>query len=246
MRRDVAVPAEVVHLTAFAVTDAGKVVVGDTVVLTDAAPVEELRIRRFGSQARLRWVWPDGAVSAVVTWTPEKRADGWQEPARTVRCTRRAFFDGGGFRLDVGHGGGVFAVRAGYGYEAAQVLAPPVEVELTGEGVRASWSLRRRPGSVPLLTRHYELLVSVELGCVLPDLVVVEGRRRLPPTSVDEGTPVVTLPSRAVDAGETVVVGAVEPPGRGPSWLVCFADPASSAGDEIVLVPPPTREMWRR
>jgi hypothetical protein len=244
MRRDVAVPADVVHLTALAVSAAGALV-GNTVVLSDAAPVRGVQVRRFGPQVRLSWDWPDGAVAAVVTWTPERRSDGEQEPGRTVRCTRRAVLDGGGFRLDVGHGGGTFAVRAGYGYEASQVLAPPVEIELTGEGVPVSYGWRRRPGSIPFLTRHHDLLVRADLACLLPDLVVVEGRDRLPPTAPDEGERVVPIPSRRVEAGETVVV-AVDPPERGPSWLVCFVDPASTIGDEIVLQPPSTRELRRR
>ena len=245
MRRDVAVPADVVHLTALAVSGA-VALVGNTVALSDAAPVRGVRARRFGPQVRLSWDWPDGAVAAVVTWTPAARPDGRQEPGRTVRCTRRAVLHGGGFRLDVGHGGGTFAVRAGYGYEASQVLAPPVEIELTGEGVPVSYGWRRRPGSIPVLSRQHDLLVTAELACVLPDLVVVEGRDRLPPASADEGERLdVPLPSRHVEAGETVVV-AVDPPGRGPSWLVCFVDPASTVGDEIVLRPPPTRELRRR
>lgn len=241
MRRTVPVTDTVSHLTALAVT-ATRAVVGDTVVLADAAPVGDVRLRRFGPQTRLRWEWPADAVAAIVTWTPE---GGGPSEARTVRCSRREFFDGGGLALDVGYGAGTLAVRAAYGYESAQVLAPPIEAALSAEGVPVRYQISRRPGTVPIATRHYQVLVSAEQDCVLPDLVVVESHRKAPPTGVRREEIVERVPSRRVVAGETVVI-PVDPPGRGSSWLVCLVDDDSTVGDPIVLLPPPTRELRRR
>jgi hypothetical protein len=244
MRRDISVPAEITHLTALAVTPSGAVV-GDTVVLSDAAPIGDLRVLRFGPELRARFEWPQGAVVAVASWTPAAASDRDPE-VLMVRCSRRAFFDGRGLILRPGYGAGTLAVRAAYGYEPAEVLALPVEVAVPSDGVPVHYRIRPRPGAVRFLSRRCEVVVCAESACALPRLLVVEARGRLPPAGPHDGKVIASEPGRRVEAGEAVVI-PVDPAGRRASWVVCFVDADDSGeSDPIVLVPPPTPELWRR
>lgn len=251
VRREVMAPDEPFYLTALTV--AGRdAVVGVTVQLTAATPVRELAVRRFRCEARLSWVWPDDAVSAVVSWRPDGGAAAASEGpnvAESVRCSRRAYQDGGGLSVPVGHLAVTIEVRAAYGYDDAQVLAPPVEVRLEALGVPVSYRIRRRPWTLPppLGRRRYEVVLTAAAACDLPDLVVVEGRTRLRPEAPEQGVPVATQPRRSVEAGEPVLL-SVDPTSPGPSWLVCFVDPQPLGdGDAgIILEPPPVPEQRRR
>ena len=127
--------------------------------------------------------------------------------------------------------------RAGAAQLAARELpVSPVETARSAEEVTVHYRIRRRSGARRFARRHYEMLVTAEQDCVLPDLVLVEGHKKDPPTEVGEGEIVGWSPSRQVVAGETVVI-AVDLLGPGPSWLVCLVEHATVADDIALLLP---------
>jgi hypothetical protein len=90
------------------------------------------------------------------------------------------------------------------------------------------------------------VLVTVEDACHLPDLVVIESRSEYRPTKVGAGQIVGRLHGRRVEAGEVLAI-PVDLTSRGPSWLACFVDPATTHGrDQVVIEDPPESESRRR
>jgi hypothetical protein len=250
MSREIPIPTDAAHVTIYAIRDQ-MAVVGDTVALSEAQPVRDLQVDRFGRQAVLGWGWPAGAVAALVTWAPSTTPTGAAN-SREIRCTPRDLERG--LRIDVGHHGATFAVRAVYGYLDNQVLSPPVGCELAAMGVplrysivRRRWSLGRRRRSERADAHwHFDVLVTVDDACLLPDLVVIESRSENRPTKVGGGQIVGRLHGRRAEAGEVLAI-PVDLTTSGPSWLVCFVDPATTHGrDEVVIEDPPESESRRR
>lgn len=250
LRLDLPCPDDPVHLTAFLRTPVGAIV-GATVALSGAAPVRNLTARRFQREARLSWVWPDGATAVVAQWYPDPRPGAPPPPeGGPQRCSRRAFFDGGGLTVPVGYGAVTIEIRASYGYEASPLLAPPVQVRVEAMVVAVRYEIRDPRWSLGSLRRggrRCEVLLTAEVACDLPDVVVVEGRDRKHPEAADRGAIVGRLPARPVEAGESVAL-PVDLPDPGPSWLVCLVDPGADPDgtDEIRLEHPPTSQLWRR
>ena len=69
MSCELTLPQARTFVTAITLGDADAVV-GRTVEITRKAPVRGLSARRFGSEVRLTWIWPDEAASAYVAWQP--------------------------------------------------------------------------------------------------------------------------------------------------------------------------------
>jgi hypothetical protein len=250
MSREIPIPADAAHVTIYAIRDQ-TAVAGDTVELREAQPVRDLQVDRFGRQAVLGWGWPTGAVAALVTWSPLTTSTGVAIP-REVRCTPRDLDRG--LRIDVGHHGGSFAVRAVYGYLDNEVHAPPVEHEFPAMGVPLRYSVvhrrwpfaRRRRSKRHDARWHYEVLVTAEDACLLPDLVVIESRAEHRPAKVGGGQVVGRLRGRRVESGEVLPI-LVDLNTPGPSWLACFVDPATGQGrDDVVIEHPPESESRRR
>ena len=245
--RQIAVPAEVAHLTIYAIRNKSATV-GPTVALSEAQPVRGLQVDRFGREARLGWGWPEYAVSAEVTLIPAGSA----VPARTLTCNHRSLQRG--LHVDIGHRGWTFSVRAVYGFESNRVLAPPVTFDLPPMGVpirytieRRRWRGRASRNAAGVGKRwHYDVRVTVEDDCRLPGLRVVESRAERRPATPSAGATVASSPPRDVTAGEVVVI-PVDLSRPGPSWLALVVDPTATTGcDAVAIEHPPESESRRK
>lgn len=81
----------VVRILAATRTDDG-LLIGEDVVVGDAAPPQDVRAERFGDDVKLSWVWPDGDVVIQLEWR-----DG--HGRRRRRVTRAAYTAQGGVRI---------------------------------------------------------------------------------------------------------------------------------------------------
>ncbi|MGH4010564.1 MAG: hypothetical protein ACRDTH_20800 [Pseudonocardiaceae bacterium] len=217
--------------------------VGPAGGVSAAAPVRNLSALRFQEEVRLRWIWPDNATAALVTWRPEA---GHREPTGGRLCSLRAYLGEGGFSATIGHTAMVVEVRAVYGDPHGRARSPATEITVPALGVPVRYRIRRPAWTfpAPLGPRRYTVELAAAYPCELPDLVVVESRIRTQPSTPHQGEPVARVERRMLAAGEPVCVEVrLDPPG--PSWLQCFVDPDRHSEDEvgIVLQPPPVHEQ---
>jgi hypothetical protein len=214
-----------------AVTKVGRrAVAGARAELGLAEPVRELVARRLvgtdgPDQAELSWVWPEGAVSSIITW-----------PGGQRRCTLRAYADDGGVLLPVGQDAEDIQVSAVHPDIVAELVSLPVAVTVAGRkaSVRYRWL---KAGPTRRSRRVLEL--TTDRSCQLPELVVVRSTEPYPPDDAAEGIEVTRLPPAAITPAAPLKI-PVDLPGKAAGFLACF-----TAGDNsgVLLFPPPPNEM---
>jgi hypothetical protein len=229
--------------------------VGQTVEVTRQAPVRGLSCRRFGDQVRLTWIWPDEAAVAYVAWQPS--AGGEDQPGSSAgrqqfRCSRRAYEAEGGFSASMGHVAQRVEVWAVIAAEGDEHFTDPAEIEVPALGTPVRYDFRPVPGLLNGFLglvgrrRQRELRLSADVPCVVPDLIVVESRQQVMPLTSHGHRIVLRIPGRPIDPG-TPYRELITLDGDGPSWIVCFPDPARppTARTQVTLFPPPVgRQRW--
>jgi len=209
-------------------------------------PVRELAASRMRDQARLGWVWPDGATDTVISW-----------PGGERHCSRRVYIDEGPPMIPLGPEAATVEVRAVYPRSDGRVTSPAARANVPELGVAVGYRIRRAEG---LATRFGRLgqrglqRVGIELGAEaaagqavrMPALVVVRSTGPYAPDDPAEGQVVARVEPQPLEPGQTVTV-PVEV-AWGPAWLACFVDPAAPAADarRVLLFPPPAQEMRLR
>jgi hypothetical protein len=219
-----------------AVTVAGdQAVVGVSVRVTAAPPVEGLRAERFDTSVRLGWTWPEDACAAIISWRPEERGtETWT--GGELRCTRRQYASDGGFETLMGPESVRVDVRAVVPFEGGEAVSSAASVTVPGRAV-----LDYRVESAGLLRRDRVVHLVAEEDCTMPEVVVVYADGPVQPHSADQGTVLAVLPAQYLSAGEWVSVRVRPPRGTGQGWLMCF--PAEDDGRGVRLRQPPVKEL---
>lgn len=219
-----------------AVTVAGdQAVVGVSVRVTAAPPVEGLRAERFDTSVRLGWTWPEDACAAIISWRPEERGtETWT--GGELRCTRRQYSSDGGFETLMGPESVRVDVRAVVPFEGGEAVSSAASVTVPGRAV-----LDYRVESAGLLRRDRVVHLVAEEDCTMPEVVVVYADGPVQPHTADQGTVLAVLPAQYLSAGEWVSVRVRPPRGTGQGWLMCF--PADDDGQGVRLRQPPVREL---
>ncbi|WP_150250408.1 hypothetical protein [Nocardiopsis deserti] len=219
-----------------AVTVAGdQAVVGVSVRVTAAPPVEGLRAERFDTSVRLGWTWPEDACAAIISWRPEERGtETWT--GGELRCTRREYSSDGGFETLMGPESVRVDVRAVVPFEGGEAVSSAASVTVPGRAV-----LDYRVESAGLLRRDRVVHLVAEEDCTMPEVVVVYADGPVQPHTADQGTVLAVLPAQYLSAGEWVSVRVRPPRGTGQGWLMCF--PADDDGQGVRLRQPPVREL---
>lgn len=219
-----------------AVTVAGdQAVVGVSVRVTAAPPVEGLRAERFDTSVRLGWTWPEDACAAIISWRPEERGtETWT--GGQLRCTRRQYSSDGGFETLMGPESVRVDVRAVVPFEGGEAVSSAATVTVPGRAV-----LDYRVESAGLLRRDRVVHLVAEEDCTMPEVVVVYADGPVQPHTADQGTVLAVLPAQYLSAGEWVSVRVRPPRGTGQGWLMCF--PADDDGTGVRLRQPPVREL---
>ncbi|MFC9086307.1 hypothetical protein [Nocardiopsis dassonvillei] len=219
-----------------AVTVAGdQAVVGVSVRVTAAPPVEGLRAERFDTSVRLGWTWPEDACAAIISWRPEERGtETWT--GGQLRCTRRQYSSDGGFETLMGPESVRVEVRAVVPFEGGEAVSSAATVTVPGRAV-----LDYRVESAGLLRRDRVVHLVAEEDCTMPEVVVVYADGPVQPHTADQGTVLAVLPAQYLSAGEWVSVRVRPPRGTGQGWLMCF--PADDDGTGVRLRQPPVREL---
>ncbi|MCP3016450.1 hypothetical protein NGM33_24270 [Nocardiopsis dassonvillei] len=219
-----------------AVTVAGdQAVVGVSVRVTAAPPVEGLRAERFDTSVRLGWTWPEDACAAIISWRPEERGtETWT--GGQLRCTRRQYSSDGGFETLMGPESVRVDVRAVVPFEGGEAVSSAATVTVPG---RAVLDYRVEPAG--LLRRDRVVHLVAEEDCTMPEVVVVYADGPVQPHTADQGTVLAVLPAQYLSAGEWVSVRVRPPRGTGQGWLMCF--PADDDGTGVRLRQPPVREL---
>ncbi|QUX28089.1 hypothetical protein KGD83_22905 [Nocardiopsis akebiae] len=219
-----------------AVTVAGdQAVVGVSVRVTAAPPVEGLRAERFDTSVRLGWTWPEDACAAIISWRPEERGtETWT--GGQLRCTRRQYSSDGGFETLMGPESVRVDVRAVVPFEGGEAVSSAASVTVPGRAV-----LDYRVESAGLLRRDRVVHLVAEEDCTMPEVVVVYADGPVQPHTADQGTVLAILPAQYLSAGEWVSVRVRPPRGTGQGWLMCF--PADDDGRGVRLRQPPVREL---
>ncbi|NKZ01657.1 hypothetical protein [Nocardiopsis alborubida] len=219
-----------------AVTVAGdQAVVGVSVRVTAAPPVEGLRAERFDTSVRLGWTWPEDACAAIISWRPEERGtETWT--GGELRCTRRQYSSDGGFETLMGPESVRVDVRAVVPFEGGEAVSSAASVTVPGRAV-----LDYRVESAGLLRRDRVVHLVAEEDCTMPEVVVVYADGPVQPYTADQGTVLAVLPAQYLSAGEWVSVRVRPPRGTGQGWLMCF--PADDDGTGVRLRQPPVREL---
>ena len=203
-----------------------RAVAGARAELGLAEPCRGLEAERLYDEAQLSWIWPDGAIDAIVTW-----------PGGERRWSRRVYDDEGGVRIPVGPGEAVVRVSAVHPDPAGELVASavPVTIPPRPAEVRYRWlrGFPARPGR-----RLLEL--TADRPCELPELVVVHSSAAFPPDEPDEGTEVTRLPAASISPASPLRI-PVPVPRRARGYLACFTAPGH--GTAVLLFPPPPGEM---
>jgi hypothetical protein len=238
-------PTPPAYVTAITVRDA-EAVIGSTVEVTKGAPVQDLSWLRFGEEVRLSWKWPAEAIAAYVAWQPVN-GDGQRAPAASRqqrKCTRRAYETEGGFAALMGRLAQRVEVWAVFAEGDQEVKSAPAEVEVPAIGPVVRYSFRRV--GLPSLVRgrrRREVVLSCELPCVLPDLVIVESAQSARPLGPDGGKIVKRIPSRSIDPSTPERVEFELDPHS--TWVACFIDPGQPPviRNRVTLMDPPVEEL---
>jgi hypothetical protein len=188
-------------------------------------PVDGLRAERKQDEAELSWVWPKGAIDALVRW-----------PGGEQRRSRREYHDEGGPVITVGAAETTVEVRAVYSRQGRQVVSSCTRVLVPARGVAVSYQIR---GASRWQPSELAFELTAERAVRLPPLVVVRGTAPHPPGDAYEGEVIARRPPQDIEPCRPVSFTVTVPGGRG--CVACFVDPAAppDQASAIVLYPPP-------
>lgn len=249
MIHELMLPPSPTFVTALTIREADAMS-GRTVEVTRGAPVRGLSARRFDEELRLTWSWPDEAIAAYVAWEP-LTAEAQRGPSvgrQQRRCSRRQYDAEGGFAAAMGHAAQRIEVWAVFRGNGKDEFTAPAEIEVRASAIRVRFEVRRVPG---LLTgarggRRRELVLVSEQPCTLPDLIVVECRHPVAPTTPHNDPIVEKIPGGRLEPGAPWRK-VVELSPEGPSWVVCFVDPTQPTarrGGVTLVGPSAVRQLW--
>ncbi|HEY0378375.1 MAG TPA: zinc ribbon domain-containing protein [Pyrinomonadaceae bacterium] len=226
------------------VTIAGDVaVVGTTRRFVALPDVSKLVAEDFGQYLQLRWEWPPGCQSALVTWRP----DAFPQDAYDTSASKREISKGeyerqGGFRIEAPAksaykfavfaatkegGETVYSASVREGSRAELRTAPPIAVSY-----RLSRGTFRRGRFT--LTLSGEQAVSK-----LPDVVVVMKRGDLQPLRSDDGSVVASFGGASLTVGGEAQFQFELNGAQRPVYLRLFFRDAASYQSYRLIDPPP-------
>jgi hypothetical protein len=191
-----------------------RAVVGNSVSLELSAVVTGLHIRRQWDTVRVGWLWPDGVHEARVSWTTATEGG-------NLSCSRRAFLDEGGVRLELGPQAATIAVRTVVRQRHTEVLSAPAIGEIPARPPRVTWLLEREGWP----RRRSMLELSADQSCAVPQLVLAI------PGGGAGGPELGCLAPRWIAAGRDhrTDVTDIVPPALVDEVICTFADPATAA-----------------
>jgi hypothetical protein len=193
---------------------AGTAVVGEPVRVGVTEPVQDLRVRRTGTEAGLAWVWPPSVSLVEVAFAP---ADG---TAGSRRLVTRGQYAESGCWLEIGNAGGRIAVRGVSRGRGGDAYSAAVSATVEGAPVGLEYHLDRLGGR---FSRTRQLRVTVDRSCHDVELILVAFRGPVMPTRAEQGV-VLHHFSRLTLTPEAAWIVPFETP-RGfarPYWLRCF------------------------
>jgi hypothetical protein len=206
-----------------------RALVGPTVSVATASPVERLRATRHGTRGRLQWNWPAGAHRCRISWWVGENTE---DIARFAECGKRQYHDDGGFEIDVGERPTKVTVVTVHRDADGEIVSPAVEATVPGPGVTVRYAFRRRTKWAPW--QRSRLILTTDRPCQIPPLTVVHSPGRVLPLRVESGTPILRLPAIDLSPDAPLSVPVTEPDGAGESRLGCFF--AGPTPAEITLV----------
>ena len=176
-------------------------------------------------EARLGWIWPVGAASAIVSW-----------PGGARRYSRHEYHADGGAVIPVGPGEVTFEVAAVHADSDGEHRAAPVSVTLPAELSKAGYRWRRDHW---YRRADWMLELTAEQDCELPELVIVRAAA-FPPGAPADGVVVGRLAPAKIGPANPVS-HAVTVPRDWAGFLACFV--ADEADGELLLFQPPPSEL---
>jgi hypothetical protein len=203
-----------------------RAVAGARAELGLAEPCRGLDGQRLLDDAQLSWIWPDGAVAAIISW-----------PGGERRCSRREYDDEAPVSIPVGPAAAMIRVSAVHADPPGELLAPAVPVTIAARGARVRY--RWLKGG-PLHPGRRLLELTTDRDCELPELVVVQSAASFPPGEAADGVEVTRLPGAPIRPGTPLRV-PVQLPRRASGFLACFT--AAGRDADVLLFPPPPGEM---
>jgi hypothetical protein len=203
-----------------------RAVAGARAELGLAEPCRGLEAQRLLDEAQLSWIWPAGAVNAIITW-----------PSGERRCSRRVYEDEGGVRIPVGPGEAIVRVSTVHPDPAGELVAAAVPVTVPARATEVRYRWRK---GFPMRPGRRLLELTADRACELPELVVVHSRAAFPPGEPDEGTELIRLPAASISPASPLRIPVPVPRGV-KGYLACFTVPGRDTS--VQLFPPPPGEM---
>ncbi|PPF43822.1 hypothetical protein C5B85_11775 [Pseudoclavibacter sp. AY1F1] len=223
-------PTGIVKVAPLTVTDGGYLV--GTPVVTGAAPSPtNIVSEQFGDELRLSWVWPSGDHLMELRWVQESRS-------RRRRVTHARYRAEGGAKLAGASGISQLTIATVDSLDDREwTSAPiPVEVNLSAESGRASYSLQiKRALFGGKRTIHISARTS-DRGIRIPvDVILKQGT--IMPMDASEGRTLAQIDldfTRSSEYAHRLEVEKLQ----SPFWICLFSRDAS-----LQLEPPATSEM---
>lgn len=212
-----------------------RALVGPTVSVASASPVERLRATRHGTRGRLQWVWPEGAHRCRISWWACENPENTQNIENTAQfaeCGKRQYHDDGGFEIDVSERPTQVSVVTVHRDADGEIVSPAVEATVPGQEVTVRYAFRRRTKWAPW--QRSRLVLTTDRPCRIPPLTVVHSPGRILPLRVESGTPILRLPAVDLSPGIPLSVPVPEPDGVAESRLGCFFAGPAPAGITLV------------
>jgi hypothetical protein len=212
-----------------ALTEAGPfMVAGNTVEIRLVEPVHDARATRMHDTVQLGWAWPEDATDVTV------RHSGVE-----LTCSRRYYFDEGGFSVAVDRNAVTFEIIAVHHGPGGCLTAPPTLASVPARAVAVRYCIRR-----PVRRGQRMIQICAEDTVQVPPLVVVQTTGPYAPEGPAEGERIHEIEGQPIHRGQTVKI-TISLAHRSPGWLACFADPDKTGpdADRISLFHPPEDQM---
>lgn len=224
----------VTHLVPFSVGGTG-IVVGRSAVVGVSRPVEQIRAERFGSLAKLSWIWPDGITLAEVSW----ERDAEDEDAVGLEQVKKSdYVRQGGFSVPLGESPtrinvcGMMTVDGHlFRSSSVQVVAEHIAVSTVRYQVQSGLRLG------PFGGRTKKIIFSAEDSAVGQISVVVAPGPALPNRLMPDAV-VTTVPLKVAAGRQQMVEFTVPRSTSRPYWVRCFVLEGS-----VRLVDPPFAQL---